>query len=104
MLGIGLFTALESGPGISPITMPGTAELGAVYVYQRNFTTNTWTLRNVVKSANPGYHDFFGRSISLSASGRTLAVGAPRENSNATGIDGVRKNEDAPNAGAAYLY
>jgi hypothetical protein len=104
MLGIGLFTALESGPGISPITMPGTAELGAVYVYQRNVTTNTWALRNVVKSANPGYHDFFGRSISFSASGRTLAVGAPRENSNATGIDGVRNNEDAPNAGAAYLY
>ena len=43
-------------------------------------------------------------SISLSASGRTLAVGAHLKNSNATGIDGERENKVAPNAGAAYLY
>ena len=54
--------------------------------------------------ANPDFRDWFGRSIALSASGRTLAVGAPGENGNATGIDGDRNNEDAPNAGAAYLY
>jgi trimeric autotransporter adhesin len=104
LLAVSDFGALESGPGVSPVVMPGTATLGAVYVYQHDDTTNNWTLRNVVKSANPGFRDWFGRSVSLSASGRTLAVGAPGENSNATGIDGVRQNEDAQNAGAAYLY
>ena len=67
-------------------------------------TTNTWALRNVVKSPNPGTRRLFGVAISLSASGRTLAVGAPGEDSNATGIDGDREDESAPIAGAAYLY
>ena len=104
LLGIAAPGALDEGAGISPITKPGTATRGAVYLYQRNPSTNSWALRNVVKSANPGYRDSFGLSFSLSASGRTLAVGAPGENSNATGIDGDRNNENAPNAGAAYLY
>ncbi len=104
LLGIAAPYALERGPGISPITLPGPATLGAVYLYQRNASTGSWALRNVVKSANPGFRDQFGTSIGLSASGRTLAVGAAGENSNATGIDGVRANEEAQNAGAAYLY
>ena len=104
LLGIGAPYALERGPGISPITMPGPATLGAVYLYERNPGTGSWALRNVVKSANPGFRDQFGTSIGLSASGRTLAVGAPGENSNARGIGGDRVNESAPNAGAAYLY
>ena len=104
LLGIAAPYALERGPGISPITLPGPATVGAVYLYQRNASTGSWALRNVVKSANPGFRDQFGTSIGVSASGRTLAVGAAGENSNATGIDGDRNNEDAQNAGAAYLY
>ena len=58
----------------------------------------------VVKSPNAGFVDSFGWSISFSATGRTLAVGAPSENSSATGIDGNQENENAVDSGAAYLY
>ena len=75
-----------------------------MYVYQRGASLNSWTLRNVVKSPNPQQADAFGLSISLSASGRTLAVGASGEDSNARGIDGDRTNNSASQAGAAYLY
>ena len=104
LLAIGDPQAREAGAGISPTVTPGTATLGAVYLYQRNDDTGTWALRNVVKSPRPRFRDWFGLSIALSSSGRTLAVGAPGENSNATGIDGDRNNEKAQNAGAAYLY
>jgi trimeric autotransporter adhesin len=96
--------AREANAGVATIMMPGPADLGAVYLYRVDSPANTWSLRNVVKSARPGFRDVFGLSIALSGSGRTLAVGAPGENSSATGIDGVRQNEDAQNAGAAYLY
>ena len=96
--------AREANAGISATFMPGPAELGAVYLYQHNAASNSWSLRNVVKSARPGFHDYFGLNFALSGSGRTLAVGAPGEDSNATGIDGDRNNSLAPNSGAAYLY
>ena len=96
--------AREANAGISPTIMPGPVDLGAVYLYRVDGPVNTWSLRNVVKSPRPGYRDYFGLTIALSSSGRTLAVGGPGENSNATGIDGDRNNENAQNAGAAYLY
>jgi hypothetical protein len=104
LLAVGDPQARELGAGVSPAVMPGTEQRGAVYLYQLNDATNAWTLRNVVKSPNPEAADFFGTSFSVSASGRTLAVGAPGENSNATGIDGDRNNENAQDSGAAYLY
>jgi len=104
LLAIGNLDARQAGAGISPSLTSGTAILGAVFLYQRKDDTGTWALRNVVKSPRPGFKDWFGLSVALSASGRTLAVGAPGENSNATGIDGERENEHALNSGAAYLY
>ena len=58
----------------------------------------------MVKSPSRDFGDSFGASVSLSASGRTLAVGALGEDSDATGIDGDREDESAAFAGAAYLY
>src|SRR5688572_9703050 len=96
--------AREANAGISPTIMPGPADLGAVYLFQHDGNTNNWNLRNVVKSPRPGFRDVFGLNFALSGSGRTLAVGAPAENSDATGIDGDRNNENAQDSGAAYLY
>ncbi|HET9473617.1 MAG TPA: hypothetical protein VFO82_06970, partial [Steroidobacteraceae bacterium] len=96
--------AREANAGVASTIMPGPVDLGAVYLYQRGNTPADWRLRNVVKSPRPGFRDVFGLSIALSASGRTLAVGAPAENSDATGIDGDRNNENAQDSGAAYLY
>ena len=106
LLAIGDPSAREGGGGVWP-TSSGSPNLpitGAVYVYQRGASLNTWTLRNVVKSPNPQQADAFGLSISLSASGRTLAVGARDEDSNARGVDGDQTNNSASKAGAAYLY
>jgi hypothetical protein len=49
----------------------------------------------------PGTAGFQAHS---SADGTTLAVGAPTEASNATGIGGNQTNDAAPDAGAVYVF
>jgi hypothetical protein len=76
---------------------------GAVYVYTRSGTT--WSQQAYVKASNTGVSDFFGAfGLALSADGNTLAVGAPAEDSAATGIDGNQADNSASSAGAAYVY
>ena len=75
---------------------------GAVYVFTRSGTT--WTQQAYVKASNTGASDYFGRSVSLSSDGNTLAVGAYGENSNAIGIGGTDSNNSAVDSGAVYLY
>jgi FG-GAP repeat len=60
--------------------------------------------RAYVKASNTGAYDRFGYSISLSADGSTLAVGAPSEASAATGTGGDQTDDSAPNAGAVYVF
>ena len=43
-------------------------------------------------------------AVALSADGNTLAVGAPGEDSNATGINGDQTNNAALSAGAVYVF
>ncbi len=83
---------------------------GAVYVFTLSGTT--WTQQAYIKASNPGRiiagvstntGDKFGTSVSLSADGNTLAVGASLEDSNSVEIDGV-DNDDGVNTGAVYLY
>jgi trimeric autotransporter adhesin len=57
-----------------------------------------------VKASNTGAGDEFGWSVALSADGDTLAVGAPLEDSNATGVNGDGANNDASNSGAVYVF
>src|SRR5262245_24489491 len=57
---------------------------GAVYLFTRSGTT--WSQQAYVKASNTGANDWFGSSVALSADGSTLAVGASREDSAATGI------------------
>jgi hypothetical protein len=70
-------------------------------VYTRNATD--WSQAAYVKASNTDAGDDFGRSVSLTLDGNTMAVGAPNENSLATGVDG-KPNEAANNSGAVYLY
>ncbi|NJK31141.1 MAG: DUF4215 domain-containing protein [Deltaproteobacteria bacterium] len=56
------------------------------------------------KASNTGINDEFGVSVALSEDGNTLAVGAPREDSAATGIDGDQANDGATNGGAVYVF
>jgi hypothetical protein len=57
-----------------------------------------------VKASNTGAQDFFGWSLAASADGSLLAVGAPIEASNATGIDGDQRDNSALAAGAVYVF
>ena len=59
----------------------------------------------LLKASNPGDLDRFGESVAFGgADGHYLAVGAPGEDSAATGVDGDQLSEVAESAGAVYLY
>lgn len=75
---------------------------GAIYVFVRS--ENDWTEQAYIKASNPGEHHYFGTSISLSADGSKVAVGAPLEGSAAKGINGPQSDDTALTAGAAYLF
>ncbi len=72
---------------------------GAVYAFVRLGTT--WAQQAYVKASNTGQGDWFGYSVSMS--GDTLLVGAIREDSNATGVNGDETDNSAGNSGAAYV-
>ena len=75
---------------------------GAAYVYVRSGTS--WSQQAYIKASNAEANDFFGQSLSLSADGNTLAVGANGEASNATGINGDQSDNSVIPAGAAYVF
>jgi hypothetical protein len=85
---------------------------GAVYTFTR--AGGVWNQQGYIKALNPGEGDGFGGTLAMSADGGVLAVGAPAEDSAATGIDGNPVNDCdaaeeaqincAENSGAAYLF
>lgn len=75
---------------------------GAVYVFTYNGTV--WTQQAYLKASNPDEGDWFGNSVSISADGNSLAVGAPYEGSNSTGINGNQLDDSATSSGAVYVY
>ena len=87
----------------------GLAGAGAVYIFSRSrlgigMPAPAWSLRARLEGSSPAAKMAFGASVALSANGRTLAVGAPEERSNARGINGDAANRDAYGAGAAYIF
>ncbi|MFG1489850.1 hypothetical protein ABMA58_11430, partial [Oceanospirillum sp. HFRX-1_2] len=77
------------------------ANSGAVFIFKRN--QGSWAQQSFVKASNAGGTDMFGGSVSLSADGSTLAVGAHTEDGGATGVDGDQASF-VTNSGAVYLY
>jgi hypothetical protein len=76
------------------------ADSGAVYVFIRNGTV--WSQQDYVTPAVIDSGDLFGYSVALSAD--TLAVGAPGEASNASGVDGNAGDKSLGGSGAAYVF
>ena len=60
--------------------------------------------RPTSRRPTPTPTDCFGFSVALSGDGSTLAVGAYREDSAATGIDGNQADNSAADAGAVYVF
>jgi hypothetical protein len=73
---------------------------GAAYVFVRSDTT--WSQQAYLKASNTGGGDLFGNSVAIS--GDTIVVGAPREDSNATGVNDNEADNSALNSGAAYVF
>src|SRR5688572_6378799 len=83
-------------------TNNGASGSGAAYVFVRN--GSTWSQEAYVKASNTDPDDSYGESIALSGDGNTLAVGAHREDSAATMINGNQASNTADAAGAVYVY
>lgn len=73
---------------------------GAIYVFHHS--NGAWVQEAYLKASNTTPEVYFGDSVSLWED--TLAVGAPFEASNATGVDGDQSNQDAPHSGAVYVF
>ncbi|MCK4705202.1 MAG: integrin, partial [Gammaproteobacteria bacterium] len=80
------------------------ASAGAVYLFYREGGLNgIWSQHSYIKATNTQASDGF-RSARISGDGKTLAVGARGEDSNATGIGGDETNNSFGASGAVYLY
>ncbi|MCW5518914.1 hypothetical protein J1N09_03630 [Aureitalea sp. L0-47] len=78
-----------------------TSASGAVYVFTRS--GSTWTQQAYIKASNTDFNDLFGVSMSLTASGDGLLIGAPVESGYDSGIGGDQSSNDVFSSGAAYL-
>lgn len=86
---------------------------GAAYVFTRS-AGGAWSQQDFLKAQVPGAEDNFGDALDISADGSVLGIGAPLEDSAATGVGGNPVNDcDAAladrvncslNSGAAYLF
>ena len=72
---------------------------GAVYVFRS--AANFWYQEAYIKASNAEGGDSFG---SVSLSGDLLAVGAPAESSDATGVGGAQNNNARNQSGAVYVF
>jgi len=75
---------------------------GAAYIWVRS--GDTWTEQAFIKASNPALEDWFAVRLALSSDGNRLLVGAPMEDSPATGVNGRQDDNSADGAGAAYLF
>lgn len=57
-----------------------------------------------LKASNTDANDWFGWSLALSDDGTTLAVGAPAEDSRATGVNGDQADNSSRASGAVYVF
>jgi hypothetical protein len=73
---------------------------GVTYVFRRS--GSTWAQEAYLKASNTGTSDDFGYAVALS--GDTLVVGAPREASDATGVNGNQADTAAIDSGAVYVF
>ena len=104
---IGYAVALSSSGGTlaagAPYEDTSITDSGAVYLYTRD-GTGVWSQQAMVKAANTGAGDNFGRALALDDGGDTLVVSAPGEDSAATGIGGDPADNSINGAGAAYVF
>ncbi len=103
-LAVGVRYEDSSSIGVNGAQNNNTASAsGAVYVFRFSTGSSTWAQQAYIKASNTESGDSFGKSVSLSADGNTLAVGVLYENGSATGVGGVDDN-GTDGAGATYVF
>jgi hypothetical protein len=101
LLAVSSWTESSNGTGINGEQgNSDTLHSGAVYLFTRS--GGMWTQKAYLKASNSNADYEFG--VSLALTGDSLAVGAYREDSNATGINGNQADNSAPNSGAVYFF
>ncbi len=73
---------------------------GAAYVFRE--VGGAWIHEAYLKASNTDQVDYFGNSVAVS--GDRVVVGAPFEDSSASGVNGDESLNDAGGAGAAYVF
>ena len=102
-LAVGAWLEDSNASGVNGIQADDSASsAGAVYVFTR--TGTAWAQQAYLKASNTGRGDAFGVSVAVSADGNTLAVGATREASSATGVNGNQADNLTSGSGAVYLF
>lgn len=103
LLAVGASWERSRATGINGDQADNTApQSGAAYLFRRS--GSTWSQEAYLKASNTEGADYFGSSLSLSADGSTIAVGARYEGSNANGINGNQLNNSLPGSGAVYVF
>ncbi|WP_345789741.1 hypothetical protein [Vibrio eleionomae] len=92
-----------------PITdSDGTGNSGAVYIFDLSDSdSSNWVQSAYIKASNLGISDEFGLNLALSGDGSTLAVGAPFEDNDLSGIETSSDFTDdsvVTTSGAVYLF
>ncbi|RYF07824.1 MAG: integrin [Comamonadaceae bacterium] len=80
---------------------------GSVWVFTTQSTTLPWvqwSQQAYLTASNADVGDAFGYAVALSGDGNTLAVGARREDSKATGVDGDTGDNSVTDSGAVYVF
>ncbi len=75
---------------------------GAVYLFTKS--GGSWSQQAYIKASNTEAGDRFGVSVSLAGNSETLAIGAHKEDSAASGLSGDSSDNSADSSGAVYLY
>ena len=94
--GEGVWAVPETDPTVS-------VRAGAVAILDEA-ADHTWSTTRVIKATNPEDGDAFGAAVGISADGKTILVGAPKEAGGVPGVNGNQTSNSQPGAGAAYLY
>ncbi|WP_444941487.1 hypothetical protein ACJJI3_03230 [Microbulbifer sp. ZKSA004] len=103
VLAVGMPSDASGATGVGGIQGSiGAEDSGAVYLFVRQGAG--WMQQAYLKASNAEAGDFFGRSVSLSADGNTLAVGADNEHSKSRGVNREQYNNQLEGAGAVYVF
>jgi len=100
-LAVGASDEDGASPQINGVDNNLATNAGAVYVFVNN--AGVWSQQAYVKASNLTAGDNFGRAVSLSGDGNTLAVGAPLEDGSARTVGGA-SDDLALDAGAVYVF